>query len=187
VVVLGHSLADVITFGFLQMQAWTIRDRNESKSKTANSCSPKQLQTLVVDMNTTFIAACNHSGLESILWLLGPTHIVKYSNHTGGAPGVFYWRGVRRVRSGWLLQLAEWVGRWISEAGGDKCRYSASGTAKWAWHFKPVFWEAVKFSVDFIGCNGVASYSFVTLSIECVWMCAISLRQEAACLVLNLR
>ena len=60
-VVLGHSLADV-PFGFLQMQALRIWDRNASteqkESKTANSSSPKQLQILVVDMNTTFIRAC---------------------------------------------------------------------------------------------------------------------------------
>ena len=31
-----------------------------------------------------------------------------------------------------------------------------------------VCWEAGKFAVDFIGCNGVASYSFMTLNIECV-------------------
>ena len=163
------------------MQALRIWDRKASteqkESKTTNSSPPKQLQILVGDMNTlntTFIGAWNHSGLESILWLLGPTQIVKYIGiHTGGAPGALYWRWVRRVRSGWLVQWAEWVCRWTSEAGGDECRYSASGTAN-------VRWEAVKFAVDFIGCNGAASYSFMTLNIERVWMSSISLRQEAA-------
>ena len=55
-VVLGHSLADVIRFGFLQMQALRIWDRKTSteqkESKTTNSSSPKQLRILVGDMNT---------------------------------------------------------------------------------------------------------------------------------------
>ena len=54
-----NSLADVITFGFLQMQALRFRSRNVSaaqkKSKTGSSNSPKQLQILVGGVTSMLI------------------------------------------------------------------------------------------------------------------------------------